>query len=96
MIGWSPEKIKGQALSPGGYLVDSIRKNYAGPKEFKSKVQLAEEADAKREAAHLAAQKRRERDEQVAAEEQKNKSDAALIDAYLGGLSEAEVRELEA
>jgi hypothetical protein len=44
------KKDKRVSISPGGYLADSIRKNYAIPKGFQTAAQIAADAKAKQEA----------------------------------------------
>lgn len=86
------KKDKRVSKSPAGYLVESIRNDYADPKGFELKAVRAKREEAKREEARRAAESKRE---------ERRRSDRAdavqkRIAAYWEGLSPAEREELDA
>jgi hypothetical protein len=74
---WMAEKQdKRAAKNPGGYLCDSIRKDYATPKGFVSRAEREEQAEAKRQADQKAADaRRREREDEGRQRAQRKEED---------------------
>lgn len=83
-----PKKI---TESPGGFLVNAIRQDYATPPGFESKADRAKREEAKRDEQRRAVEVARKKHEARAAElEQK-----AQVDAYLKALGPDELEELD-
>lgn len=85
-------KDKRASKSPGGYLTDSIRKNYTAPKGFESKAVQAKRLEAEKE--------RKRRDEEAkaqaeAAERAREEAEQARISAYWDSLSSDEREALK-
>jgi hypothetical protein len=84
-----PKKI---TENPGGFLADSIRKNYAPPKSFESKAQKAAREEAKREQEQRDAETRRLKEEHRRRDfETQNR-----ITAYLAKLNAEEQEHFDA
>jgi hypothetical protein len=79
--------------SPAGYLVESIRNDYAAPKGFESKADREKKQAAEKERQRKAEEAKRRAD---ATEKAREEAEQARIKAYLDSLSPAEQEELQA
>jgi Replication initiator protein A len=90
---WLVEKNdKRVAKSPGGYLVDSIRKDYATPKGFVPRAERRRRESARREAEHKAGEQLRRKRE----DERRDDEERQAVDAEIKRLTLDERAELEA
>jgi hypothetical protein len=90
---WMMEKQdKRAAKNPGGYLCDSIRKDYATPKGFVGRTERERQAEARGQAELKDAEDRHRKREAAAREEAMKKA----VDAYIQRLAPAERQALEA
>ena len=85
-------KDKRVSRNPGGYLADSIRKDYAAPKGFEIQVDRISRTEAVREEQQREAEAKQRRDAEERASEE---AQQARIAAYWGALSPAEREALQ-
>ena len=85
-------KDKRASKSPGGYLADSIRKNYTAPKGFESKAEQVKRKAAEQERTRRAEEERRRTE---AEERARQEAERARISAYWDSLAEAEQEALK-
>ena len=83
---------KRMAKSPAGYLVKSIEEDYAAPQGFVSPAERRRREEARRAQEREKAEQRRREQEQAARDEAQRQA----VDAYLGRLTPAERKALEA
>ena len=83
------KKDRRASKSPGGYLTDSIRKEYAAPKGFESKADKAERLAAEVE------RQRRVVESKAQTEAAREEADQARISAYWDSLSPSEQEALK-
>jgi len=86
------KKDKRVSRNPGGYLADSIRKDYATPKEFESQIDRISRAEALREEQWREAEAKQRK---AAAERASEKAQQARITAYWDALTPAEQAALQ-
>lgn len=83
------------AKSPAGYLVKSIREDYAKPKGFRSRADREALALKRQAEQERLARQQAEQASAEAAKEQREAEEKTLIEAYWNGLSESEQAELD-